>query len=146
MGRYQGFRLHPFSLGEMLSLDKIPAPDDVMNGFEGGGLSPSKELWGMWDDLFVYGGFPEPLLGSSQKILNLWRRGRIEKIVWEDLRDLSRIPELGRLEMLISLLPERAANPLGLTSLREDLEVSYDTVRRWCQYLRELYYHFEIRP
>ena len=147
MGRYQGFRLHPFSLGEMLSPDKIPSPDDVKNGFEEGmNSSGSKRLWSVWNDLVAYGGFPEPFLASSKKILNLWRRGRIEKIVREDLRDLSRIPELSRLEMLISLLPERVAGPLSLTSLREDLEVGYDTVRRWCHCLRELYYHFEIKP
>ena len=147
MGRYHGFRLHPFSLGEMLYPSKMPTPRGVMSAFERGiGFSSSKKLWGLWNDLFQYGGFPEPLLSSSQKILNLWRRGRIEKIVREDLRDLSRIPELSRLEMLISLLPERAANPLSLNSLREDLEVSYDTARRWCHYLRELYYHFEVKP
>ena len=146
MGRYLGFRLHPFSIGEMLS-NKIPTPDNLMNALEQGpDLSPSKKLQGLWKDLFVYGGFPEPLLSSSQKILNIWQKGRIDKIVREDLRDLTRIPELSKIEMLISLLPERAANPLGLTSLKEDLETSYDTVRRWVQVLNELYYHFEIRP
>ena len=146
MGRYLGFRLHPFSIGEMLS-NKIPTPDNLMNALEQGpDLSPSKKLQGLWKDLFVYGGFPEPLLSSSQKILNLWQKGRIDKIVREDLRDLTRIPELSKIEMLISLLPERAANPLGLTSLKEDLETSYDTARRWVQALKELYYHFEIRP
>ncbi|MCY4643807.1 MAG: DUF4143 domain-containing protein [Bacteriovoracales bacterium] len=64
----------------------------------------------------------------------------------EDLRDLSRLPELSRIEMLISLLPERAARPLGFNSLREDLETSYGTVKRWIDYLRELYYHFELKP
>ena len=62
------------------------------------------------------------------------------------MRDLSRIPELSKIEMLISLLPERVGSPLGLTSLREDLETSYDTARRWMQGLKELYYHFEIKP
>ena len=68
------------------------------------------------------------------------------RIVREDLRDLSRIPELSKIEMLISLLPERVASPLSLTSLKENLETSYDTVKRWMIYLKELYYHFEIKP
>jgi len=146
MGRYLGFRLHPFSVGEMLSakfkspkqvsdfLDKVPAIKGTKNSQEA------------WRDLTNYGGFPEPLFSSSQKVKNIWQKGRIEKIVREDLRDLSRIPELSKIEMLISLLPEKVASPLSLTSLREALEVSYDTVKRWTNYLKELYYHFEIKP
>ena len=146
MGRYLGLRLHPFSLGEMLS-DKLPSPEDIVDVMEQGSASPSsKDCLEAWDDLWAYGGFPEPLLGSSQRILNLWQKGRIDKIVREDLRDLSRIPELSKIEMLVALLPERVAGPLGLASLREDVEASYDAVRRWMQYLRELYYHFELRP
>ena len=146
MGRYLGFRLHPFSLGEMLS-PRVPPPDNLMNilrdGFE---ISSPKSLRDTWKELSHFGGFPEPLLGSSQRILNIWQKQRIEKIVREDLRDLSRLPELGKIEMLISLLPERAANPLSITSLGEDLECSYGTLKRWLSYLKELYYHFEIKP
>lgn len=48
--------------------------------------------------------------------------------------------------MLISLIPEKVSNPLSLTSLKEDLEVSYDTAKRWMLYLNQLYYHFELKP
>jgi len=48
--------------------------------------------------------------------------------------------------MLISLLPEKVGAPLSLQSLREDLEVSHATVKRWLSYLKELYYCFEIKP
>ena len=109
-------------------------------------IKSSKKYQTIWDDLNRYGGFPEPFLAKSDKISNIWRRGRIEKIVREDLRDLSRLPELSKIEMLISLLPERVGSPLSITSLREILEVSYDSVRRWMDYLRWLYYHFEIKP
>jgi len=59
---------------------------------------------------------------------------------------LSRIPELSMIEMLIALLPERAANVLSIQSLSEDLEVAYTTVKRWLRYLSELYYIFTIQP
>jgi uncharacterized protein len=146
MGRYLGFRLHPFTLGEIGS-DRLPSPaelDDILQ--KGLKNTCPKDSQKIWDDLEHYGGFPEPLLAGSEKILNVWRRGRIEKIVREDLRDLTRIPELSKIEMLISLLPEKVGSPLSIISLKEDLEVSYDSVRRWLNYLKELYYHFEIRP
>jgi len=96
--------------------------------------------------LYEFGPFPEPLFAQDKKILNLWRRNRVEKIVREDLRDLSRLPELSQVEMLVSLLPEKVGQPLSLRSLSEDLEVSYTTVKRWMNYLNELYYFFEIKP
>ena len=146
MGRYVGFRLHPFSIGEIL-MKENSSPENLDKILSGSlSLLSSKRLWNLWDDLTVYGGFPEPLLSSSEKILNIWQRGRVEKIVREDMRDLSRIPELSKIEMLISLLPERVSSPVGINSLRQDLEVSYDTVRRWMNYLKYLYYHFEIQP
>lgn len=146
MGRYLGFRLHPFSIGEMFS-SNFHSPDTVQEIIQNDlKLSSAKNLQIHWNDLEQYGGFPEPLFESNKNILNIWHRGRIEKIVREDLRDLSRIPELSQIEMLISLLPERVANPLSLTSIKEDLEISYDTAKRWMQYLKQLYYHFELRP
>jgi len=47
---------------------------------------------------------------------------------------------------LVALLPERAASQLSVQSLREDIEVSHDTVRRWLNYLKDLYYHYELKP
>jgi uncharacterized protein len=98
------------------------------------------------DALLRFGGFPEPFLAGEEKRLNLWRRGRVEKVVREDLRDLSRISELGHIEALVSLLPERVGSLFSRAALREELEVSFDTIRRWMQYLFERYYAFEIKP
>jgi predicted AAA+ superfamily ATPase len=46
----------------------------------------------------------------------------------------------------MSFLPDRIGSPLSTSSLREDLDVSFDTVKRWLKYLEELYYHFSIKP
>lgn len=97
-------------------------------------------------ELLKFSGFPEPYFAKSEEILNIWRQSRNEKIVREDLRDLSRLPELSQIEMLTSLLPERVGSPLSVQSLREDLEVAHDTVSRWLNYLNQLYYFFEIKP
>jgi len=146
LGRYYHLRLHPFSMPEMLRRKPgIAAPDLVHAVFE-----RSIKISGRAQDylplLLRFGPFPEPLLAGTDRTLNLWRRNRVERIIREDLRDLSRLPELSQVEMLASLLPERAANPLSITSLSEDLEVAYTTVRRWLQYLNELYYFFEVKP
>jgi hypothetical protein len=51
--------------------------------------------------------------------------------------DLLTEPERSRLKV---------GSPFSRNSLREDLEVSFDTVSRWLAALMELYYAFEIRP
>ena len=145
LGRYLRFRLHPLSLGE-LERRRPPAPADLERALAGAADRPSPASRRTLDQLFEYGGFPEPFLRHSPRFARLWRRGRAEKIVREDLRDLSRIPELSQVEMLMALLPERAASRLSRQSLREDLEVAHDTVTRWLSYLEQLYYIFELKP
>lgn len=143
MGRYVLFRLHPLSVGELLHKKDPLSPDEwrdrVLQKNDPADPEPLASL-------FKYSGFPEPYFARSDKILNIWRRGRLEKIIREDLRDLSRLPELSQVEMLASLLPPRVGSPMSVQNLREDLEVSHHTVNRWLNYLKELYYCFEIKP
>lgn len=150
LGRYLRFRLHPFSLGE-LERKRASTPSELEASLAGKGsggpsLRAAAAARKTLELLFEYGGFPEPFLRQSERFARLWRRGRAEKIVREDLRDLSRIPELSQVEMLMALLPERAAYRLSVQSLREELEVAHDTVRRWMSYLEELFYLFEVKP
>ncbi|MEN0059968.1 MAG: ATP-binding protein, partial [Bdellovibrio sp.] len=143
LGRYLNFRLHPLSYGELLE-EPSQAPEAWKKGILGGGARQRKQS--ILEKLLKFSGFPEPYFSHSEKILNIWRRGRTEKIVREDLRDLSRLPELSQVEMLASLLPSKVGSPLSVQSLREDLEVAHDTVTRWLKYLNELYYFFELKP
>jgi predicted AAA+ superfamily ATPase len=143
LGRYLNFRLHPLSYGE-LSSKKILSPEDWKRQLF---IKSSKKFsHEILENLFKFSGFPEPYFSKSPKILNIWRAGRNEKIIREDLRDISRIPELSQVEMLVSLLPEKIGSPLSVQSLREDLEVSHDAVTRWLGYLSELYFYFELKP
>lgn len=141
MGRYFHFRFHPLSLGELVNSGRPVLPDDI---FETPTLANNNNK--VLESLFQYSGFPEPFLEKNPDIHRLWQRGRHDKIVREDLRDLSQIRELGHVEMLMALLPSRVASPLSMKSLQEDLEVSFETVRRWIIALHELYYLFELRP
>ena len=143
MGRYLNFRLHPFSYGEVTK-SQILTPEAWKKSL----FKISSEEFDREPliKLLNLSGFPEPFLSDSEKILKLWRAGRNEKIVREDLRDLSRLPELSQVEMLTSLLPSKVGSPLSVQSLREDLEVAHDTVSRWLKYLESLFYFFQVKP
>lgn len=144
-GRYFHFRMHPFSLGELAHAE-IRSPAHTLTALFQRADRPSPSSTKTFEALQRFGGFPEPFLGQSEKKARLWRRNRIDTVIREDLRDLTRIPELGRIEMMASLLPERVGSLFSMASLREDLEVSFDTVRRWTALLKDLYYIHEIKP
>ena len=146
LGRYFSFRLHPLSVSELLGSradDPIAAINAIFDASPEKKCGPSQKALVR---LMEFGGFPDPYFNADHKFSNLWRLGRLEKLIREDLRDLSRLPELSRVELLTALLPDKVGSPLSIQSLREDLEVSHDTVTRWMNYLESLYYHFTIRP
>ena len=145
LGRYMRFRLHPFSVGELQGPDVLE-PDEAMDALFGRRRRPTKALRGSLEALMAYGPFPEPLLAQEVRRARLWRRNREELVIREDLRDLSRLPELGRVEMMTALLPERVGAPFSLASVGRDIEASVHTVKRWLDYLKQLYYLFEVKP
>lgn len=145
LGRALHFHLHPFSVAELARARLDPDPSQRLAAL----WERSLDLPGAHDlvsSLLRFGGFPEPFLAGSDRKARLWRRSRVEKVIREDLRDLSRIPELSRIEMLAALLPERVGSLLSRAALRVELEVSFDSVTRWLNLLKELYYVFEIQP
>lgn len=144
MGRYYHFRLHPFSLGELQTKAPLTPENLLQQSFKK--LPHSAKRQNTLEQLLEFSGFPEPFLAQEQNILRLWRKGRTEKIIREDLRDLTRVLELSQIEMLVSLLPERVGSFLSKAALKDDLEVGFDTIRRWLNFLKELYYIFEIKP
>lgn len=146
LGRYFNFRLHPLSVGE-LSNGISPTPDEFQTNInELESSSSVTETVDALKNIYAFGGFPEPFFKQSKRHLTLWQRSRIEKLVREDLRDLSRIQELSQIEMLCSLMPERVGSLFSRNSVREILEVSHTSIRAWLTYLEELYYFFEIKP
>ncbi len=144
LGRYHHFRLHPFSLTELESSAWVTPPQDMESLL----ARPANEAAGQacLEDMMAFGIFPEPLLAQSTRKARLWRRERRERVIREDLRDLTRTLELSQIEMLAALIPSRVGSPVSVASFRELLEVSHATASRWLNWLKELYYIFEIKP
>lgn len=124
VGRYHYYRLHPFSLTEV---------DPQLK------LSTLKQL-------LLFGGFPEPFTQKSEDFSRRWRKERISRVVFQDLRDLDTIKDLSKIELLVDALPVRVGSPLSIKNLQEDLEVSPNTVLRWLEVLEAIYYCYRILP
>jgi predicted AAA+ superfamily ATPase len=145
LGRYYHFRLAPFSLREMQTPHAF-SPDVLMDGLKHRSIPAQTENRSNLHSLLHYGPFPEPLFRQNRDKWRLWRQNRHETIIREDLRDISRSTEIGKIELLASILPEKVASPLSINSLREDMEVGHETLRRWLGWLKELYFIFEVKP
>jgi predicted AAA+ superfamily ATPase len=140
LGRYFLFHLHPFTMGEIQGSSVAP---DVLSERLNHPIPSNAPLL---QRLLEFGGFPEPFLKKDPTFLNLWRQNRIERLIREDLVDLTRTTELALIESMFALLPERVGSPLSLNSLREDLQVSHPTLKRWVEWACQLYYLWKVSP
>jgi len=129
MGRYFPYRLHPMSVGECLG--------SMADGRLCGEPTPIDD--DRWTALWRFGGFPEPFLKANQRFHNRWRALRTQQLLREDLRDLTRIQELGQVEMLAALLRNQVGQLTSYSYLAGNVRVSVDTARRWVSTLQALY-------
>ena len=136
LGRYFLYRQHPFSVGEIL---RPQPPRQLLR-------DSSKIDSASWDALWNFGGFPEPMLKQSSTFLRKWQANRIDLLLREDVRDLTRVQELRSLETLGHILASRSSHQLIFSNLAREISVSVDTVRRWIAILSYLYIGFELKP
>jgi uncharacterized protein len=122
-GRYHFYRLLPFTCAELAT----PTISTIK-------------------DLLIYGGFPEPFLLQSEKASRRWSREYRSRVVQGDLSDLEKVQDVGIIEKMVLRLPDLVGSPLSLNALREDLQVSHQSVSRWLGMLERLYFIFRIYP
>ena len=134
LGRYIPYRLHPFSVSEGHA---PPDPDSILTKF--------KVSYG-WEDLMALGSYPEPLLSGEEKKAQRWSRLRLDRLAYEDTRDLKVLSDLNGFRVLLDLIPEKTGSLFSFNSLKEDVGVAYATVRDWVLLSEALYYGFFVRP
>ncbi len=136
MGRYFLYRMHQLSLGE---LGRTDLSEHEIN-------KPFKNKNHEFENLFKNGGFPEPFLKSDPKFLNRWKNLRHDQLFREDIRDLSRIQEVGQIELLAEILRHQAGQLTNYSNLADKVNVSSETIRRWIKTLQSFFYCFTVQP
>lgn len=143
MGRYFEYRMHPLSVGELAWVENgAPEPPHL----EPGKRRPAPIPREAWETLLRFGGFPEPFLKAEDRFSVRWRRLRHRQLLREDLRDLTRIQETTKVEMLAQLLAAQAGQLSSYTSFSNGIDASIDSVKRWIETLEALYYGYSVRP
>ena len=138
MGRYFPYRIHPFSVAELTN-PTIPDETKIVR-------PPKKIDAAQWETLCTFGGFPEPLTNGSMRFLRKWRSLRLEQLLREDIRDITRSVELDQIEALATILATRSGEQLVMAPLACDVTTSEPTVKKWISLLKALYYGFTVKP
>jgi len=138
MGRYLLYRMHPFTVAEVVWQD-LPDPDRIVRSPR---PIPQDEFSALW----THGGYPEPFVKRDIRFTRRWQALRTHQLLREDIRDMTRIQQLGQLETLAALLSARSGQQLVYSSLAAEVQTSVDTIRRWIATLCHLQMGFLVRP
>lgn len=125
-GRYYHYRLHPIDLQESKR------------------FLPNKNATERLEHIIKTGGFPEAILNPEDA--DRLRIDRLNLVLYEDLRDLNKMPSTRGLKMLIELLRERVGQQVNESNLAQDIGVSPSTIRKWMVLLENLYVIFLVPP
>jgi len=153
VGRYFSYGMLPLGLAEAMGCPGLIINDDtVFSGQKENELLeklhnvPLKQAQDVFQQLRLFGGFPEPFIKASKRFSTKWRQNYKSLLIYEDLRDLTKIQDMKGVEQLALLLPERITSPLSINSLREDLGVNHRTVSGWIEGLKKIFLIFSIMP
>lgn len=124
VGRFFCHRLLPLTLAE------LQANDQVM---------PLHHL-------LARGGYPEPLLAERLVDANRWRDQYLDGILTTDVQDFGGIADVRYLKLLVALLRERVGSPVSYQSLARDLGCAVNTVKKYLEWLENLYVVFRVQP
>jgi uncharacterized protein len=86
-----------------------------------------------FQSLLEYGGFPEPLLKASPRFLRRWHNEKVKRLFRDDISEVERIRDLGRMKLLSDMLPEaeRAVECMtGLKGVSTDRDGAGDSSSR----------------
>lgn len=134
MGRYFLYRVHPLTIAENIhrSFELFQSPHFISQ-------DKIEQLW-------EFGGFPEPFSKSNKRFFNKWQHLRHQQLIYEDIRSLEAIQNLSQLELLATLLAYHSGQLINYTNLASKVKVSVPTLQRWLSVLEQVYYCYRIRP
>lgn len=136
MGRYFSYRMHPFTIGEVVR--KKRAEEEF--------VSPKRISVKEFDNLLQYGGFPEPFLKANMKFYRKWKTFRFQQLFQEEIRDLTKIQHIDIMEILAHLIQHQVGQLTTCSSLARKLRKTSVTVQSWLSILKNLYFCFDIKP
>ena len=142
MGRYFHTHLFPLNLPDFQKNDFSFSSDPEYLICKAADKPDAPEM----GHLLAFGGFPEPYLKGSDRFLRRWSAQHKDLIIHEDIRDLSRVLELDKMDILFDMIQPSLGSPMSYRGLSLDLEATPNSVKRWLQILGLVHLIFSIPP
>lgn len=140
MGRYFVFRIHPFTVAEVMG-------NHFMMGKKEFNASPKLPQKKKLQNLLNFGGFPDPFIKGDRPFYNRWNRMRSKQVFQEDIRDFKHLQEVTGVETLAMILQEQVGQLVAYSTLSKKIGMATDkTIKEWIEILKSLYFFFEVRP
>ena len=153
VGRYNLFHMMPLNIAEIIGSARGPwflqekDPRKRFRTFEQQITHPmAAEISETFGLLYQYGPFPEPFLKQNERFSRKWHQDYFSLVIRQDLKDISKVSELDKIEHLLFLMPSRIMSPLSMANLARELEVAHTTVKSWLEQLKRLYLLFSVDP
>ncbi|KAF0218059.1 MAG: ATPase AAA [Geobacteraceae bacterium] len=141
-GRYLLFHLWPFTAGELGGGNR--SLQDFFRDPLAISMDQAESLSATWQGLETLSGFPEPFLSGRAATYRRWSTGYSQRLIREDVRDLTEIRSVTNMETLYYLLPAKVGSPLSVPSLANDLKVTYNTVQNWLALFERFFLTFSL--
>lgn len=142
VGRYFHTHLFPLNLADFCRNNFSPAKNPLELIHKAQDQTDAKEL----DDLINLGGFPEPYFSGSEGYWKRWSNNHKTLIIREDLRDLTKIVEIDKIESLLDMLNPSIGQPVSYRNFAQDLETTHGSIRRWLETLNKIQLIFSVAP
>ena len=136
MGRYFPYRMHPLSVGECI--DATLSDSDIRD--------PRPCEHTILEKLLQFGGFPVPYLKQNSRFSVRWQNLRQQQLFREDIRDVSSVMDIQRMEILAKILISQVGSLTTYSNLAKKVRASIDTITRWIHLLESFYFCYLIRP
>lgn len=143
VGRYFNTHLFPLNLGDFARSD-FRDWENAETLLKTAGDTPDESR--LLDSLLNLGGFPEPFFSGSEKFWKRWSKQHEELIVREDLRDLSRISDLDKIEHLLNWMKPAVGNTISNSNIAQDIETTHGSIKRWLNELHKVQLLFPVPP
>lgn len=153
VGRYNLFHMLPLNISEIAGMRREPyflKEKDSHKFFavfeERISRTITPDISEAFKHLWHLGPFPEPFLKQNDRFSRKWHQDYMSLVIRQDLKDISKVVELDKVENLLFLMPSRIMSPLSMANLAHELEVAHTTIKSWLEQLKRLYLLFPVAP
>jgi predicted AAA+ superfamily ATPase len=138
-GRYLDILVYPLSFKEFLSFKG----KHILNEFEY--ISNKLEIERFFEEYTNYGGFPKVILTDDYEIKQAELKSYFDSILLRDIVARYKLDNFLKLEQLAVILLSNISNLESNNKLKNLLNVSYDTIDKYLEYLQNAFLIYSVR-